>query len=130
MNRSTFIRHVERAVADLDVSFPGILKNVAVCVEDEPDETTLAEQGLGPDETLLGLYDGIPTTERSYEEGWMMPDKVTLYLLPILDEAEEDGRPIEDVIRDVVWYEVAHHLGLDEDRADAVERRRRGDGNA
>ncbi|MCI0479091.1 metallopeptidase family protein [Candidatus Uhrbacteria bacterium] len=127
MDRPTFITHVERAIAGLEVSFPGILTNVAVCVEDEPDEETRAEQGLGPDETLCGLYDGVPTTERSYEEGWMMPDKVTLYRLPILDEAEEDGRLIEDVIRDVIWHEVAHHVGLDEDRADAVERRRRMD---
>ncbi|MBU1348990.1 metallopeptidase family protein [Patescibacteria group bacterium] len=125
MDRPAFIRHVEAAIAGLDASFPGVLRNVAVCVEDEPDEATCLEQGLGPDETLLGLYDGVPTTERSYEEGWMMPDKVTLYIDPILDEADDDGRSIEDVIRDVVWHEVAHHLGLDEDRADAVERRRR-----
>ncbi len=124
MDRTAFERSINDAIRGLEDAFPGILENIAICIEDEPDEETRREQGLGPDETLCGLYDGVPVTERTYEEGWMLPDKITLYVLPILDEAEEDGRPIEDVIRDVIWHEVAHHVGLDEERADVSERRR------
>jgi len=125
MDRQSFEHCIGDAVRGLEAAFPGILENIAICVEDEPDEETRREQGLGPDETLCGLYDGVPVTERTYEEGWMLPDKVTLYVMPILDEAEEDGRSVADVIRDVIWHEVAHHVGLDEDRAEAAEERRR-----
>ncbi len=75
--------------------------------------------------TLLGLYQGVPKIARSHGEPWMLPDKITLFTGPIIEEANQTGRPVRDVVRDVVWHEVAHALGLDEHRARAAEHRRK-----
>lgn len=93
------------------------IKNVALLVEDEPSEEDRRLQGLEDDETLLGLYKGIPLSERGahYGEGIVMPDTITLYRLPILEAAEEDSLDVRDVIADTIWHEFAHHFGIDED---------------
>jgi predicted Zn-dependent protease with MMP-like domain len=93
------------------------IQNVALLIEDEPSEEDRSLQGLQDDETLLGLYKGIPLSERGvhYGEGMVMPDTITLYRLPILDAAEEDGLDVRDVITDTIWHEFAHHFGIDED---------------
>ncbi len=106
------------------------LANVAFLVEDEPSEHDRREEGLRPNETLLGLYKGIPHTARGdiYGVGNVMPDTITLYTLPILDEALQYGgteEAIRQVIRDTIWHEVAHHFGMDESAVRRRERERR-----
>ena len=93
------------------------IKNVAILVEDEPSQEDRVLQGLAGDETLLGLYKGIPLSERGemYGVGMTLPDTITLYRLPILEAAEEDGLDIRDVVADTIWHEFAHHFGIDED---------------
>ena len=120
-----FESFVAEALKHLEEAFPGVLENVAVVVEPDVRRKTRNEVGLRRGETLLGLYEGIPKSERTYEEIWMLPDKITLFMRPILDEADADGRSVREVVRDVVWHEVAHALGLDEDRAYDAEQRRR-----
>jgi len=92
------------------------IKNVAFLVEDEPDEEIRKTEGLGRHETLLGLYRGIPTPMRGdfYGMGTTMPDTITLYQLPIEDEARESGLNVAQVIRETIWHEVAHHFGMNE----------------
>lgn len=111
------------AMRELEAAFPDAFDNVAVCVESRPGRRSRAAVGLTRHETLLGLYEGTPRSERTFTEEWMLPDKITLYLEPIVEEAEEDGREVKDVVREVVWHEVAHALGLEEDRARAAEGR-------
>lgn len=96
-----------------------LVKNCAVLVEDEPDDETLDEMGIPEGDTLLGLYRGTPLSERGSDYGvaGTLPDTVTLYRLPILDEADEAGGSEEEVrrvIRETIWHEVAHHFGLEE----------------
>ena len=102
------------------------IKNVALLIEEEPSDEDRELQGLGDDETLLGLYKGIPLSERGahYGEGIVMPDTITLYRLPILEAAEEDGLDVRDVIADTIWHEFAHHFGIDEDGVRAREEQR------
>lgn len=97
--------------------FQRLISNVALTIEDEPSPETRKHVGLSEDETLLGLYEGIPQTARgdSYGISGPLPDKITLYRLPILDAAEEDGVPVQQVIAETIWHEVAHHFGLDEE---------------
>ncbi len=92
------------------------LQNVAFLIEDEPSHETRVEEGLGEDETLLGLYRGVPATVRGdyYGVGPTLPDTITLYQWPIEDAAEEDKLPVRQVIRETIWHEVAHHFGFDE----------------
>lgn len=103
----------ERAIPE---KFRPHIKNVGFLVEDEPSPAVRAQEGLGPNETLLGLYQGIPYPMRGdfYGMGTTMPDTITLYQHPIEDAAAHDGRDVREVIRETIWHEVAHLFGMDE----------------
>ncbi|MEK7139809.1 MAG: metallopeptidase family protein [Patescibacteria group bacterium] len=113
--------------------FRARIKNVAAIVEWEPDKETRQEEGLSEDETLLGLYRGIPNTLRGseYGVGATLPDTITLFQSPIEEEAkhvahvktisEEDA--VRQVIRDTIWHEVAHYFGMSEGEVRACERK-------
>lgn len=106
--------------------FQPLVRNCAVLVEDEPGAELLDEMGIPNGDTLLGLYRGTPLAERGADYGLAgeLPDTVTLYRLPILDEAQDSGGgedQIRRVIRETVWHEVAHHFGLDEDAVMGME---------
>lgn len=105
--------------------FHHLIKNVEFLVEDEPDEETRQENGLVGDETLLGLYRGVPHTARGshYGEGPTLPDTITLYQRPIEDAAAQDGIPVAQVVRETIWHEVAHYFGFDEDQVQDRESR-------
>jgi predicted Zn-dependent protease with MMP-like domain len=94
------------------------IKNVAILVENEPSAEERRVQGLGDGETLLGLYKGVPLSERGelYGVGMTLPDTITIYKLPILEAADEDGKPVEEVVAETIWHEFAHHFGMDEDQ--------------
>jgi predicted Zn-dependent protease with MMP-like domain len=117
MTREEFEKIVEeefpRAIPE---KFHGLIKNVAFLIEDEPDELTRKENGLHEHETLLGLYKGVPHTERGdlYGMGHTFPDTITLYQLPIEKAALEDTLPVAQVVRETIWHEVAHYFGMDE----------------
>ncbi len=112
------------------------ISNVALLTEDEPSEEDRRTQGLEDDETLLGLYKGIPLSARGdgYGVGMTLPDTITLYRLPILDMAEEEvGENANDavylarvrqIIADTIWHEYAHHFGMDEHEVRAREAER------
>lgn len=104
-----------------------LIKNVAFLVEDEPSAEVREREGLQEGETLLGYYQGIPHTARGdhYGVGMTMPDTITLYRLPILEEAAHTGLPVTQVIRDTLWHEVAHHFGYDEHAVRDKEHRRK-----
>ena len=92
------------------------IKNVALLVEDEPSQADRINEGLEHDETLLGLYKGIPLSARGefYGVGMTLPDTITLYRLPILEAAEEERKAVADVVTETIWHEFAHHFGMDE----------------
>lgn len=108
----------------IPAQFLHLISNVAFLIEEEPDAETRAEHGLSADETLLGLYRGIPFTARgeAYGVGGTLPDTITLYRLPLLQETErlllERGGTHEErmrqALRETIWHEVAHHFGMDE----------------
>ena len=102
------------------------VKNVALLVEDEPSEEIRSLENLGPDETLLGLYQGVPRTAKSYDESMVLPDTITLYQFPIEEAALEDGKDVRDVIAETIWHEFAHYFGMDEDAVRAREDERDG----
>jgi len=103
-------------VAALPERFRDRIANVAILLEDEPSRRVRRQEGLAADETLLGLYQGVPLPERGegYGVGATMPDTVTLYRLPILDEANGDPVEVARVVRETIWHEFGHYFGLDE----------------
>ena len=118
------------------------ISNVAVLIEDEPSEEDRKLQGLEEGETLLGLYKGVPLTERGdlYGVGMVMPDTITIYQEPTLDAAEEETPPVASheayfetvrrIVAETVWHEFAHHFGMDEHEVQLRESRRDGGSTA
>ena len=121
----------ERIVAEEWTKVPGHFKrqvdNVALIIEDEPSREVREREQLTEHETLLGLYQGIPNTERGdgYGVGATLPDTITLYRLPILEEAHELMHAagsldafrdfVVQAVRETLWHELGHYFGLEED---------------
>jgi predicted Zn-dependent protease with MMP-like domain len=126
MNRDDFEKLVAEGYEKLPEWVREKIKNVALLVEDEPSEEDRKMQELGDDETLLGLYKGIPLSARGeeYGVGMTLPDTITLYQFPIEDAAEEDGMPIAQVVTETIWHEFAHHFGMDEHEVQDREHKR------
>jgi predicted Zn-dependent protease with MMP-like domain len=128
------LEEFERLVAEefpkaIEEKFHGKIKNVAFLVEDEPSQALRAEEGLGPHETLLCFYRGIPRTARgdAYGVGATLPDTITLFRIPIEMEAHALGGgegSVRRAIRETIWHEVAHYFGMDEHEVRTRERRR------
>ncbi len=120
MSEYEFEQIAEGEWARMPERFKREIVNVALLIEDEVSDEIRALEGLEEGDTLLGLYQGIPLTERGseYGVGMTMPDTITLYRLPILEEAEEMDRAFRDavriVVRETLWHEVGHYFGLPE----------------
>ncbi len=116
MSREDFEASVVRAVGSIPEKFRERIKNVAILVEDDVSAQTRQEQGLRANETLLGLYHGVPAIARGegYGVGPTLPDTITLFQNPIEREAGGDSVQIERVIRETIWHEYAHYFGMDE----------------
>jgi predicted Zn-dependent protease with MMP-like domain len=114
---ASFERLVDRAVAAIPMPYREALGEVAVLIEDEPSPAQLRENGIRPDETMYGLYEGVPRT--AYAAEWGGPNRITLFRLP-LEEDFPDSRDLEEEVRATVLHELAHHLGIDDDRLDEL----------
>jgi predicted Zn-dependent protease with MMP-like domain len=100
---------VADALDELPEELGRLMDNVWVTVEDVPEVAG-----------LLGLYDGVPLTERdSGYAGMVMPDRITLYRIPICAMCRTEEQVV-NVVRDTVIHEVAHHFGIDDDRLDEL----------
>ncbi len=112
-------RAFERLVADALDGLPEailqMLDNVAVVVADEPTVQQIAHVGLAADEVLLGLYEGIPRTERGAGYGVVLPDKVTIFQRAIEEQCDTEDE-LTDAVRHTVVHELAHHLGISDAR--------------
>ncbi len=108
MTRTEFEEAVGDALDGVPQEFMDLLDNVVFFVEDEPG----AE--LGPD--CLGVYDGVPQTERGWDIGApIMPDRITIFRGPTLRMCDSREEVLEEVAVTVV-HEIAHHFGIDDDR--------------
>ncbi len=85
MTRTKFRELVDEALAGIPARFRKAMKNIAIVIEDEPTAEELEEVGIEPPDTLLGLYQGTPLTERQWAHGNVLPDKITLFQGPIED---------------------------------------------
>ncbi len=94
------------------------LENVDLVVEDWPTKDQLIGSGLDEDELLLGLYEGIPLTER-YGYDMVLPDKITLFQKAIESICSTDEEVMRE-IRDTITHEVAHHFGYDDPSLDSL----------
>jgi predicted Zn-dependent protease with MMP-like domain len=119
VNRETldFYELVERALEGLPPELSSLLDNVAIVVEDWPDHSTpLASDDH--ENTLYGLYEGVPLTQRSSGYYGILPDKVTIFRGPL--QRDFPRAALEEQIRITVVHEIAHHFGLDEERLEEL----------
>ena len=118
MDTPQFERLVRQALNELPAEFQSRMENVDVVVEPRPTRDQLIGSGLDDDQSLLGLYEGIPLPDR-YDYNLVLPDKITLFQTTIesICETEQD---IVREIQDTVVHEVAHHFGIDDDDLDAM----------
>ena len=105
---------VQRALDGIPQPFARALDEVAIVIDDEPSPQQRRETGLRPGEGLYGLYEGVPRTE--YAADWaLLPNKITLFQTA-LQEDFPDPAELEHEVRVTVVHELAHHLGIEEDR--------------
>ncbi|HSW41578.1 MAG TPA: metallopeptidase family protein [Patescibacteria group bacterium] len=109
---------VDRAVAGIPMPFASALREVAVVIADEPSPEQRRENNLRPDETLYGLYDGTPRTAWGADDV-PFPNTITVFRLP-LEGDFADPLDLEDEVRITIIHELAHHLGIDDDRLEAL----------
>jgi predicted Zn-dependent protease with MMP-like domain len=122
MTRAQFKALVEEAIDSIPRRFRREIRNLAVVIEDEPSPELLAEMEIDPPDTLLGLYQGIPLTERlSY--GNVLPDRITLYQASIEDECEGDEDEIVVAIGETLIHELGHYFGMSEEQIMEIEDR-------
>ncbi len=126
MERIEFEQLVREGVERLPAWVREKIKNVALIAEDEPSPSVRKQEKLGPGETLLGLYHGIPLSERgeNYGVGMTLPDTITLYKNPIEKAAREDAMDVREVVADTIWHEFAHHFGMGEHEVRSREQKR------
>ncbi|HEY8730445.1 MAG TPA: metallopeptidase family protein [Candidatus Limnocylindria bacterium] len=109
LERARFARLVRRALLDLPVAFSEKMRNVEIVVDDEPDPRHVTEG-----HELLGLYEGVPLTERAYGEPYL-PDRISIYRAPIQRMSTSPRRQAQ-IVRDTVMHEIAHHFGISDER--------------
>ena len=114
MNTRDFDRIVEEAYRKIPLHFRKRMNNVAIVVEQEPPRGR----------PLLGLYEGRPLTFRQVSDGFVLPDRITIYQGPHERQAASPEQ-LRQLVEETIWHEIAHHFGMDEKRVRAAEKRRR-----
>jgi predicted Zn-dependent protease with MMP-like domain len=120
LTRKEFEEVVVLALKGLPKFFKKKMKNVDVVVEDRASRELLLEMGLRSPFELLGLYQGVPIDRRGFYYGNVLPDKITLFQVPI-ESMCQTKEEVKEKVKEVVIHEVGHYFGLDEERLRELE---------
>lgn len=124
MLRNKFEVLVVNALAGLPLEFKELLDNIDIVVEDWPSSVQLRKMKLKNKYELLGLYEGVPITQRDQGYNLVLPDKITIFQRPL--EAQcRSLKELRNEIAGVVEHEIAHHFGIDDQRLNEIEREKR-----
>ena len=118
-SRAQFELLVEEALRGIPEFFRSRLENVAVVVEERPSPDQLADLGMSRRDTLLGLYEGIPITERGDWYNLVIPDRITLFRRPIVAMCRS-AEEVREQVRLTVLHEVAHFYGISDEELDRM----------
>lgn len=119
MDKKKFEELVERSLRRLPKKFLNALENIAIEVVDEPEQEVLDDLGI-EDGMLYGLYQGVPLTEREWNYGNALPDRIEIYRGPIEREARSPEE-IEEIVLDTVVHEIGHYFGFDDETLYQIE---------
>jgi predicted Zn-dependent protease with MMP-like domain len=121
LTRREFEALVVLALKRLPEFFKKKMKNVDVVVEDRASGKLLSGMGLQSPFQLLGLYQGVPLDRRGFYYGNVLPDKITLFQIPI-ESICGTKEEIEEKVKEVVIHEVGHYFGLSDEKLRELER--------
>ncbi len=116
-----FSQLISRAIDEMPKRYIEHLDNVAITYEDEPTPHQAQQLHLRGDSLLLGLYEGIPLPKRGAGYNLVLPDKITLFKLPLL-AVSHDEESFYRQVKHTLWHEIAHYYGLDHDKIHEIER--------
>ena len=122
MQREKFEDLVGDALASIPREFRDAMKNIAIVVEDEPSRQLLREMEIDPPDTLFGLYQGTPLTERGWDYGNALPDRILLFQGPHEREAEDEDDLVVSVGETLI-HEIGHYFGMSEEEIEEIEDR-------
>jgi predicted Zn-dependent protease with MMP-like domain len=120
MTREAFERLVTDALATIPRRFRDAMANIAIVVEEEPGRGLLEEMEIEPPDTLFGLYQGIPLTERRWDYGNALPDRILIFQGPHEREAADEDDLIIS-IGETLIHEIGHYFGLSEEEIEEIE---------
>jgi len=114
-----FQQLIDKALTELPGEHVKNIKNVAILYEDVPTEEQRDKLALRHDQTLLGLYEGLPLSQRQGMTR-IFPDKITLFKGPLQRQADSPDE-LKEQIKHTLWHEIAHYYGLDHDKIRELE---------
>ena len=118
-----FSELISKALDELPEKYISRLENVLITYEDEPNEEQRRKLGLRCNQSLFGLYEGIPLTQRGNGFSGQLPDKITLFKLPLFQFAGGDEAMFKTQIKHTLWHEIAHYFGLNHNRIHQLEQK-------
>ena len=119
MQRRRFLSLVRQALDRLPSPYRDWIENIDVIVERRPRSHHLRGAGAGPNETLFGLYEGVPLAERTSDYGLVLPDTITIFQEPLEQAFSQEAELIEEVGRTVL-HELAHHFGMSDEELERL----------
>lgn len=122
LSDEAFDRLITRAMDELPQQYITGLDNVAITYADDPTPEQIQKMKIDNQHLLLGLYEGIPLTQRGSGYTFVLPDKITLFKNQILASVRNDAELFERIKR-TLWHEMAHYYGLNHARMDALQAR-------
>lgn len=117
-----FDQLITRAMDELPQEYITGLENVVIVQADDPTPEQLEKMKIDHNHLLLGLYEGIPLTQRGGGFSGMLPDKITLFKNSILAIVSSDTELLEQIKR-TLWHEIAHYYGLNHSHIDRLEKK-------
>jgi len=120
VQRERFEKLVADALASIPRRFRDAMKNIAIVVEDEPSRALLREMDITPPDTLLGLYSGTPLTERRWDHGSTLPDRIQLFQGPH-ERSSKDEDDLVVAIGETLIHEIGHYFGMSEEQIEEIE---------
>ena len=123
MDRHSFEQLVQNSLSRLPRRFRQKIKNISIEVEDDPSPEILRAMGIERG-TLFGLYQGVPLTEREWNYGNVLPDRIVIYRRPI-ESSARSPEEIEEIVLETVIHEIGHYFGFADEELERIEDSRR-----
>ena len=115
-----FSKLIAKCMDELPEQYVTGMKNVLVTYEDDPSEEQRRKQQLQSYQTLYGLYEGVPLTKRNAGYQFVLPDRITIFKLP-MTRSVSSMQELKVQVKHTLWHEIAHYYGLDHDMIHEIE---------